>query len=68
MVLYHGGENDVEFVSYRPTLRDSNPTPEDADLEEMLMGHRNISQAPFIDLVVFKRICMTHSRSLVEGI
>jgi hypothetical protein len=62
------GENDVEFVSYRAALRDSSPTPEDADLEEMLMGHHNISQAPFIDLVVFKRICMTRFKSLVEGI
>jgi hypothetical protein len=67
MVLYHGEENDVEFVSYHPTLRDSNPTPKDVDLEEMLMGHRNISQAPFIDLVVFKRICMMRFKSLVKG-
>jgi hypothetical protein len=67
MTLYHGGENDIEFVSYRPTLRDSSPTPHDANLEEMLMVHHNIAQAPFIDLVVFKRICMMCFRSLVEG-
>jgi hypothetical protein len=47
-------------VSYRPTL-------EDVDLEEMLVGHYNISEAPFIDLVVFKMICMTRFKSLVEG-
>jgi hypothetical protein len=37
------------------------------DLEEMFMGHCNISQALFIDLVIFKRICMTLFKSLVEG-
>jgi len=36
MALYHGGENDVEFVLSCPTLRDPSPTPEDADSEEFL--------------------------------
>ncbi len=67
MVLYHGGENDVEFVPSCPTSRDPSPTPEDADLEEVLMGYPNISQAPFTNLVAFKRICWAHSKRLVEG-
>jgi hypothetical protein len=37
------------------------------DLEEVLMGYPNISQAPFTNLVAFKRICMTCLKSLVEG-
>jgi hypothetical protein len=44
MALYHGGENDVEFVSSCPTLRDSSPTPVDADSEEVLMGYPNIPE------------------------
>ncbi|KAH9557724.1 hypothetical protein CY35_07G099200 [Sphagnum magellanicum] len=66
MALYHGVENDVEFVSSRPTSRDLSPTLEDADLEEVLMGYPNISQAPFANLVAFKRTFMTCLRSLVE--
>jgi len=27
MALYHGGENDVQFVSSCATLRDPSPTP-----------------------------------------
>jgi hypothetical protein len=56
MALYHGGENDVKFVSSYPTLRDLSPTPKDVDLEEVLMGYPKISRAPFISLVAFKRI------------
>ncbi len=56
MALYHGGENDVEFVPSCPTSRDPSPTPEDADLEGVLMGYPNISPAPFTNLVAFKRI------------
>jgi len=67
MVLYHGGENDVEFVPSCPTSRDPSPTPEDADLEEVLMGYPNISPAPFTNLVAFKRICLARSKRLVEG-
>jgi len=67
MVLYHGGENDVEFVPSCSTLRDPSPTLEDADSEEVLMGYPNISRAPFTNLVAFKRICFTHSKRLVEG-
>jgi hypothetical protein len=37
------------------------------DLEEVLRGYPNISQAPFTNLVAFKRTCMTCLRSLVEG-
>jgi hypothetical protein len=59
MVLYHGAENDVEFESSRPTSRDFSPTLEDTDLEEVLTGYPNISQAPFTNLAVFKRTCMT---------
>jgi len=66
-VLYHGGENDVEFVPSCPTSRDPSPTPEDADLEEVLMGYPNISPAPFTNLVAFKRICLACSKRLVEG-
>jgi hypothetical protein len=35
-------------------------------LEEVLMGYPNISQAPFTNLVAFKRTFMTCLRSLVE--
>ncbi len=66
MTLYHGGENDVEFVPSCPTSRDPSPTPEDADLEEVLMGYPNISPAPFTNLVAFKRNCLTRSKRLVE--
>jgi hypothetical protein len=45
MALYHGAENDVEFVSSHPTSRDLSPTLEDADLKEVLMGYPNIFQA-----------------------
>ncbi|CAN5958585.1 unnamed protein product [Sphagnum jensenii] len=67
MALYHGGENDIEFVPSCPTSRDSSPTREDADLEGVFMGYPNISPAPFTNLVAFKRICLTHSKRLVEG-
>ncbi len=67
MALYHGGENDVEFVPSCPTSRDPSPTPEDADLEGVLMGYPNISPAPFTNLVAFKRICLARSKRLVEG-
>jgi hypothetical protein len=67
MALYHGGENDVEFVPSCPTSRDPSPTREDADLEGVLMGYPNISPAPFTNLVAFKRICLAHSKRLVEG-
>ncbi|CAM6021489.1 unnamed protein product [Sphagnum balticum] len=67
MALYHGGENDVEFVPSCPTSRDPSPTPEDADLEGLLMGYPNISPAPFTNLVAFKRICLARSKRLVEG-
>ncbi len=60
MALYH-------VVSSRPTSRDLSPTLEDADLEEVLMGYPNISQAPFTNLAAFKRTCMMCLRSLVEG-
>ncbi|KAH9561114.1 hypothetical protein CY35_05G002300 [Sphagnum magellanicum] len=66
MTLYHGGENDVEFVPSCPTSRDPSPTPEDADLEEVLMGYPNISPAPFTNLVAFKRNCLARSKRLVE--
>jgi hypothetical protein len=66
MVLYHGGENDVEFVPSCSTLRDPSPTLEDADSEEVLMGYPNISRAPFANLVAFKRICLAGLKSLVE--
>ncbi|CAM6073146.1 unnamed protein product [Sphagnum tenellum] len=66
MALYHGGENDVEFVLSCPTLTDLSPTPEDADLERVLMGYPNISPAPFTNLVVFKRIYLARSKRLVE--
>ncbi len=68
MALYHGGENDVEFVPSCPTSRYPSPTPQDADLEEVLMGYPNISRAPFTNLVAFKRICLARSKRLVEGI
>jgi hypothetical protein len=67
MALYYGGENDVEFVSSCPTLRDPSPTPVDADSEEVLMGYPNISRAPFANLVAFKRICLARLKSLLEG-
>ncbi|CAM6021488.1 unnamed protein product [Sphagnum balticum] len=67
MTLYHGGENDVEFVPSCPTSRDPSPTPEDADLEGVLMGYPNISPAPFTNLVAFKRICLARYKRLVEG-
>jgi len=67
MALYHGMENDVEFVSSHPTSRDLSPTLEDADLKEVLMGYPNIFQAPFTNLVAFKRTWMTCLRSLVDG-
>jgi hypothetical protein len=67
MAIYHGGENDVEFVPSCSTSRDLSPTPEDADLEEVLMGYPNISPAPFTNLVAFKRICLARSKRLVEG-
>ncbi len=66
MALYHGGEN-VEFVPSCPTSRDPSPTPEDVDLEGVLMGYPNISLAPFTNLVAFKRICLARSKRLVEG-
>ncbi len=66
MALYHGGENDVEFVPSCPTSRDPGPTPKDADLEGVLMGYPNISPAPFTNLVAFKRICLARSKRLVE--
>ncbi|CAM6071697.1 unnamed protein product [Sphagnum tenellum] len=58
MALYHGGENDVEFVSTCPTSRDPSPTLEDADLEGVLMGYPNIFPISFTNLVAFKRICL----------
>ncbi len=67
MALYHGEENDVEFVPSCPTPRDPIPTPEDADLEGVLMGYPDISTAPFTNLVAFKRICFARSKRLVEG-
>jgi hypothetical protein len=67
MALYHGGENDVEFVPSCSTSRDSSPTPENADLEEVLMGYPNISPTPFTNLVAFKRICLAHSKRLAKG-
>ncbi len=50
-----------------PTSKDPSPTPEDADLEEVLMGYLNISLAPFTNLVAFKRIFLARSKRLVEG-
>ncbi len=67
MASYYGVENDVEFMSSRPTSRDLSPILENVDLEEVFMGYPNISQAPFINLVAFKRTCMTCLRSLVEA-
>ncbi len=67
MALYHGGENNVEFVPSCPTWRDPSPTWEDADLEGVLMGYPNISPTPFTNLVAFKRICLARSKRLVEG-
>jgi hypothetical protein len=67
MALYHGGENDVEFVPSCPTSRDPSPTREDGDLEGVLMGYPNISPAPFTNLVAFKRICLARFKRLVEG-
>jgi len=67
MALYHGGENDIEFVSSSPTLKNPSPILKDVDLEEVLMGYLNISRAPFTNLVTFKRICMMRFKSLVEG-
>jgi hypothetical protein len=67
MALYHGGENDVEFVPFCPTSTYPSPTPEDADLEEVLMGYPNISPAPFTNLAAFNRICLARSKRLVEG-
>jgi hypothetical protein len=66
VALYHGVENDVDFVSSRPTSRDLNPILEDANLEEVLMGYPNISQAPFTNLIAFKRSCMRCLRRLVK--
>jgi len=66
-MLYHRGENEVEFVPSCPTSRDPSPTPENADLEEVLMGYPNISPTPFTNLVAFKRICLARSKRLVEG-
>ncbi len=43
MALYHGGENDTEFVSSSSTLRNPSPILEDVDLEEVLMRYLNIS-------------------------
>jgi hypothetical protein len=43
MTLYHRGENQVEFVPSCPTSRDPRLVPEDADLEEVLLGYPNIS-------------------------
>jgi hypothetical protein len=37
------------------------------DLEGVLLGYPNISPAPFTSLVAFKRICLAHSKRLVEG-
>jgi hypothetical protein len=56
MALYHGGDNDVKFVSSYPTLRDLSPPPKDVDLEEVIMRYPKISQALFISSIVFKRI------------
>jgi hypothetical protein len=67
MALYHGGENDNEFVPSSSTSRDPRPTLEDADLEEVLMGYPNISPVPFTNMVAFKRICLAGSKRLVEG-
>ncbi|CAK9189368.1 unnamed protein product [Sphagnum troendelagicum] len=67
MALYHGGENDVEFVLSCSTLRDPSPTSEDADLEGVLMGYPNISPAPFTNLVAIKKICLARSKRLIEG-
>jgi hypothetical protein len=67
MAIYHGGENDVEFVPSCSTSRDLSPTPEDADLEEVLMGYPNISSTPFTNMVAFKRICFARSKRLYEG-
>jgi hypothetical protein len=67
MALYCGVKNDVKFVSSHPTLRDLSRTLKDVDLEEVLMGYPNISQAPFTNLVAFKTTCMTCLKSLVEG-
>ncbi|CAM6073326.1 unnamed protein product [Sphagnum tenellum] len=66
MVLYHGGENDVEFVPSCSTSRDPSPTRKDVDLEGVLMGHLNIFSAPFTNLVAFKKVCLAHSKKLVE--
>jgi hypothetical protein len=46
---------------------DASPTPEDADLEEVLMGYPNISPTPFTNMVAFKRICFARSKRLYEG-
>jgi hypothetical protein len=46
---------------------DPSPTPEDADLEEVLMGYPNISPTPFTNMVAFKRICFARSKRLYEG-
>ncbi len=46
---------------------DPNPTPEDADLEEVLMRYPNISPTPFTNMVAFKRICFARSKRLYEG-
>jgi hypothetical protein len=46
---------------------DPSPTPEDADLEEVLMGYPNISPTPFTNMVAFKRICFAHSKRLYDG-
>ncbi len=65
--LYHGGENDVEFVPSCSSSRDPSPTWEDVDLEGVLMGYPNISPALFTNLIAFKRICLVRSKRLVEG-
>ncbi|CAK9219386.1 unnamed protein product [Sphagnum troendelagicum] len=67
MALYHGGENDVEFVPSCSSSRDLSPTREDVDLEGVFMGYLNISPALFTNLVAFKRICLVRSKRLVEG-
>jgi hypothetical protein len=46
---------------------DPSPTPEDADLEEVLMGYPNISPTLFTNMVAFKRICFARSKRLYEG-
>jgi hypothetical protein len=66
MALYHGWEIDVEFVPSCPSSKDPSPTPEDADLEKVLMGYLNIFAILFTNLVALKRICFAHSKRLDE--